>query len=151
MKHFKLLALTIILPLVLTACAAMAPLPAENQPYLDAEKEVATLTSNQYLRLQDQSIYIGEITQGKATGFGKLISPDGSIYQGSVKNGKPDGIGKSTMITGEAYEGEHKEGIFEGKGILTLSDHSFFVGYFKNHKAYRGEMHFTDGKIAELK
>lgn len=148
MKHFKLLLL--LFPLILTACASMSGIPAKNQPYLDAEKSLVTLSSDQYQRLADQTIYIGEIQNGVATGFGKLISPDGSLYQGHVKNGKADGFGKSTMITGEVYEGEHLQGIFEGRGKLTLSDQSYFIGHFKNHKVYRGEMHFTDNQIRRV-
>ena len=146
--------LWILLPIILTACASTT-LPAKNQPYLDAEKEITTLSPDQYLRLSDQTIYIGEVRADQqhyqaATGFGKLISPDGSIYQGYVKNGKAHGFGKSSMITGEIYKGEHQQGIFEGRGKLTLSDQSFFIGEFKNNKVYRGEMHFIDGKVATL-
>lgn len=151
MNKSKIL-LLLLLPLLVTACASIAP--AKNQPYLNAEKEIATLSSDQYQRLDDQTIYIGEFQTDQQnrripTGFGKLIFTDGSIYQGHITNGQPNGFGKSTMITGEVYEGEHQHGKFEGKGKLTLSDQSFFIGEFKNHKVYRGEMHFTDGRVAE--
>lgn len=149
MKNFRLLSL--LFPLILTACASVTSMPVQNQPYLDAKKTIEALPANQYQRLDDQSIYIGELTKGEATGFGKLIYPDGSMYQGYVKNGKANGFGKSIMISGEIYEGEHRQGIFEGRGKLTLSDQSFFIGTFKNHKVHRGDMHFTDGKIATLK
>ncbi len=153
MKLMKRL-LLVLFPIILTACAPTT-LPVKNQPYLDAEKAILALSPDQYRRLPDQTIYIGEVRIDPqhhqiASGFGKLIYPDGSIYQGPVKNGKAHGFGKSAMITGEIYEGEHQEGLFEGRGKLILSDQSFFIGDFKNHKVYRGEMHFTDGKIAIL-
>lgn len=139
-----------VMTLLITACATVANFPATNQPYLDAKTRVQNLNSDQYQYLDDKTIYIGDIDQDTPSGFGELISPDGSIYQGAIKNGRAHGFGKSTMITGEVYEGEHQQGTFEGKGKLTLSDGSFFIGIFKNHKVYRGEMHFTDGKVATL-
>ena len=139
----------LILTLLLTACATKN-ISAPNQPYLDTQKRIEKLNNDQYRYLEDQTIYIGEFNQGIPSGFGELISPDGSRYQGSIKNSKAHGFGKSTMITGEIYEGEHLQGLFEGKGKLTLSDGSYFIGTFKNHKVYRGEMHFTNGKIRRL-
>ena len=144
LKNLSLL----LLPLIITACSSLSTpqMPAKNQAYLNAQKEISHLPSHQYRYLQDQSIYIVE-----SDNQGRIISPDGSFYQGRIQDGKPHGFGKSTMSTGEIYEGEHQNGQFEGKGKLTLSDQSYFLGSFKNHKVHKGSMYFTDGKIAELK
>ena len=147
MTKFKTLSL-LFLPLIITACSSLSTpqMPAKNQAYINAQKEITQLPSSQYRYLQDQSIYIAE-----SESQGRIISPDGSVYQGRIQDGKPHGFGKSTMITGEIYEGEHRNGRFEGKGKLTLSDQSYFIGSFKNHKVHKGTMYFTDGKTAELK
>ncbi|MHC5226510.1 hypothetical protein [Ignatzschineria sp. LJL83] len=138
----------LLLPLIITACSSLPTpqMPAKNQAYLNAQKEITHLPSHQYRYLQDKSIYIAE-----SENQGRIISPDGSFYQGSIQDNKPHGFGKSTMITGEIYEGEHQNGRFEGKGKLILSDQSYFIGSFKNHKVHQGTMYFTDGKISELK
>lgn len=133
----------------LSACATHLPTqPAANAPYIEALQEIKALSPDQYLKLPNESIYIGEIIEGQANGFGKLITPDGSVYQGAINNGQPNGFGKSTMSSGEIYEGEHRNGIFDGRGRLTLSDGSTFIGTFKNHKVDRGEMIFPDGQRA---
>ncbi len=138
----------LLLFISLSACSTQSGEPATNQAYLDAQKQIKTLSTSEYQILPDQSIYIGEFKNNTPEGFGKIISTDGSVYQGAIKNSKPYGFGKSIMSTGEIYEGEHKNGIFEGRGRLILSDGTTFIGTFKNHKVDRGEMFFTDGQRA---
>ncbi len=144
----KKLLLPILFSFVLAACAHNPQTPRPNQPYLDAEKTIQSLPQDQFLVLNDGTIYIGEIQNNNANGFGKLISKDGSVYQGEVKNGQANGFGKSEMSTGESYEGEHQQGNFEGRGRLILSNGSAFIGTFKNNKAHRGQMFYTDGSTA---
>lgn len=147
----KKILLSLFLSIIVASCTHYPQTPQANQPYLDAEKMIRTLPQEQYRILSDQSIYIGPLKNGQATGFGKIIMPDGSVYQGEIQNGKADGLGKSTMSTREIYQGKHKQGHFEGYGRLILSDGSIFIGTFRADKAYRGEIHFPDGGVAELK
>ncbi|OYQ79529.1 hypothetical protein B9T19_07145 [Ignatzschineria sp. F8392] len=135
----------ILLSLLIMACSHTPKSLPSHQPYLDAQRQIQSLTTDQYQILPDQSIYIGELKSETATGYGKIIMPDGSHYQGAVKNGRPHGFGRSEMSSGEIYEGEHKNGIFEGRGRLILSDGSTFIGTFKDHKVDRGEIFFPDG------
>lgn len=137
--------LPLLLSLILIACTHAPDTIRIDQPYLDAQKQIQSLSTDQYQILPDQSIYIGELKSGEATGYGKIIMPDGSHYQGAVKKGLAHGFGRSEMSSGEIYEGEHKNGIFEGRGRLILSDGSVFIGTFKNHKVDRGEILFPDG------
>lgn len=155
----KKLILSLLFSTILASCAHYPQTSPANQPYLDAKKRVQSLAPNEYLILEDQTIFfpidqplnIHIDNARNLNAKGTLISPDGSIYHGTVLQGKATGFGKSYKSTGEYYEGEHHEGKFNGEGRLRLSDGSLFIGTFKNDKAYRGEIHFVDGTIAELK
>ena len=61
-------------------------------------------------RRETDSIYVGEVKDGKRHGRGTLTLPDGEKYEGEFKDGEYDGRGTLTLPDGEKYEGEFKDG-----------------------------------------
>ena len=64
------------------------------------------------LKLDDGSLYEGEVVDGKPHGKGKQILTNGSIYEGDFADGKRHGKGKMAY-PGRVEEGEWKDGFRE--------------------------------------
>ncbi len=74
-----------------------------------------------------------------------------SIYVGEVKDGKRNGIGTLTLPDGEMYEGEFKDGEYNGRGTLTLPDGETYEGEFKDGKPWTVTFTDLDGSKTEWK
>ena len=74
-----------------------------------------------------------------------------SIYVGEVKDGKRHGRGTLTLPDGEKYEGEFKDGEYNGNGILTLPDGEKYEGEFKDGKQWTVTFTDLDGSKTEWK
>ena len=74
-----------------------------------------------------------------------------SIYVGEVKDGKRHGSGTLTLPDGEKYEGEFKDGEYNGNGILTLPDGEKYEGEFKDGKQWTVTFTDLDGSKTEWK
>lgn len=111
---------------------------------------------------------MGEYTDNKKNGKGRLIFSDKSFYDGTFKNdefdgygifrnkkyiyegqflsGKKNGRGKLTdFIKNYQYEGEFKDDLKNGYGIEKYSDGSIYKGQFKdNFKEGKGKLTIKD-------
>ncbi len=151
MKKFSI----IISLILMTACAPLSTTNNEQIIHLpDGSNYIGALENNLphgigTINYPDGTTYIGEFNYGSPEGDGKLITKERE-YQGKMVDGKPNGYGISKNSDGTLYEGEHIDGIFSGKGKLTLSDGTFFIGYFKNNRPHRGTIVLTDGRELPL-
>ncbi len=74
------------------------------------------------------SIYDGDLIDGKKNGKGKMIYTNGSIYDGEWKDDQKNGKGKMTYSNGAYYEGEWKDDKKNGQGQNTYKDGSSYEG-----------------------
>ena len=92
-----------------------------------------------------ETTYVGDFTDDKANGYGKLslgASSFGASYEGRFKNNMKDGKGKSVNSAGDQYEGEWKAKNMHGFGVLTTAEGKY-EGYFKNNMKHgKGKMQF---------
>merc|ERR1711998_493378 len=77
---------------------------------------------------------------------------DGRVYVGQVKDGKAHGFGKMTYANGNVYVGDWKDGKYHGKGTYTVNSGSYkgdvYVGKFKDDKMHGyGKYTNADGSI----
>ena len=105
---------------------------------------------------KNESLYLGQIANGKRNGRGKLILPDKSEYEGDFKDNEFDGFGvfksKSYKYEGNFLEGKKsgkgkyedliKKSIYEGD-FLEDKKNGFGIEKYNDGSIYKGE--FKDG------
>ena len=96
---------------------------------------------------ETQSVYKGDVKDGKPNGLGILIYKDGRKYEGNWKNGIWNGKGKYSFKDGFGYEGEWKNGVENGIGTLTYPNGDKYEGEFKNGKMLNGKMYKKNGDV----
>jgi len=101
-------------------------------------------------------LYKGKCINGKANGYGQMISNEKNLYDfyekydGQFKNGKPHGQGKFQYSKNSFYEGQFQNGESHGKGVFVFEyANKVYRGEFKN--GYRHGLGSTtiDGKLFE--
>ncbi len=101
---------------------------------------------NSRKKLDSDTEYVGEVSNGVPNGQGTFSFPDGSKYIGEVKDGKSHGQGTSTWANGAKYVGEFKDGM-QYQGAWTNPSGQELVGKYKFDKRTRqGTFTFPDGK-----
>ena len=68
------------------------------------------------------SNYQGEMQQGKAHGYGVLVSPDNSRYEGEFRNNRMHGQGVIISSDGKRLEGTYYEGLPHGTMTVVTPD-----------------------------
>ena len=88
-------------------------------------------------RASEKEYYIGEVSEGKYTGFAVLLktvtqnqTPD--IYLGTFAQGKPSGTLNLYRSGKLYYSGQWKDGTFNGQGTLYKEDGSIKTGLWEN-------------------
>ncbi|XP_055837500.1 MORN repeat-containing protein 3 [Episyrphus balteatus] len=76
-------------------------------------------------------LYVGQWTNGKRCGEGKMFHKDG-IYYGFWKDNKRSGIGIMWYKDGKIFLGEWKNGFYDGAGILMYANGNRYEGFFEN-------------------
>lgn len=99
---------------------------AANEP----EKKVLTFKSKK----GNQVRYLGEIKEGRATGFGIGIWDTEGVYEGEWLNNHRHGTGIHQAKNGETYEGEWIEDERTGKGKFTFRNGDYYTGEWKKNK-----------------
>lgn len=82
------------------------------------------------IKLEDGSIYDGELRYGKPFGYGKLVYPNKTTYEGNFNKGKYDGDGVLVFSDQSSYKGSFKDGLYEGKGVLEIKNGYIYTGEF---------------------
>ena len=126
------------------------------------------------LKLEDGSVYEGDIVNGKPHGKGKITSTIGNVeegnfvkgklngkgvmrtknnsivYEGNWLDGKMTGKGKMTYSGGIVEEGDFEIALLHGKGKVTNKNGDVFEGDFEWGHG-KGKMTFKNGKVKEGK
>ncbi|BDD02724.1 MORN repeat-containing protein [Aureibacter tunicatorum] len=77
--------------------------------------------------------YIGEVSSGKANGFGYAIFAKKGFYEGHWKDNKRNGEGTYSWINGDRYEGNFEDGIRTGYGIYYFNSGEKYEGFWSNN------------------
>jgi len=92
--------------------------------------------------------YVGQVKNGKASGYGVAILSSGSRYQGYWKNNQRNGVGTFYWSDGEYYVGEYENDQRNGEGTYYWPNGEKYVGNWKDDKRYgQGEFYAKDGSI----
>ncbi|MES2672941.1 MAG: hypothetical protein V4660_01815 [Pseudomonadota bacterium] len=75
------------------------------------------------------AIFIGQATNGKPVGMGKISRPNGSYFSGNFIDGVMQGQGKLVTYGGYTFDGEFKKGIARGRGKITYPENSWAISY----------------------
>jgi hypothetical protein len=67
----------------------------------------------------DGSVYTGEISGNRMSGFGTMSYSTGESYSGQWRHNQPNGIGRLHGLN-YVFEGQFKNGAWQGFGVLTL-------------------------------
>ncbi len=99
---------------------------------------------------ETNSVYQGDVENGKPNGLGIINFLDGRKYAGDWKDGKQNGLGTLTFGKGKwgdgnKYVGEWENGNLNGQGTFTWSDGRKYVGEWKDGNK-NGEGTYTWGK-----
>jgi hypothetical protein len=82
--------------------------------------------------LENDIVYIGEVSNGVPNGQGTLIWADGDKYVGQWKNGRWNGQGTYTRKDGQEYIGAWKDNRRHGQGTYTYTDGRVKSGLWRN-------------------
>lgn len=94
-------------------------IPVEVKGFFKIVGDTLYLSDYGHIMFQDGSMYKGEISKNRMSGFGIMNYSTGEYYEGLWKNNQPNGIGKfsSDVFT---FEGQFMNGVWQGFGILRL-------------------------------
>ena len=131
----------------------------EYEPKSDAvDVEALHNSENTKVKKFKESVFYGEMINGRRHGQGIMLYNNGrlyegqwecdykqgmgyekfpncSVYQGYYVNGKPEGVGKYTWANGEFYEGEWVNGLKHGSGMWQGAKGDSYVGEWRLGKA----------------
>ena len=99
------------------------------------------------IKYKNGTTYEGDFINDKYNGFGKLTFKNGCIYEGNFQNNYINGKGKYIYTDGKEYEGDFKMGLKHGFGKLTWNNNKYFEGYWINNKQHGEGMFYLNGKI----
>lgn len=77
--------------------------------------------------------YEGEVDDGEANGYGKMIFPRIGTYTGYFVDGKREGLGTFVWDVGDKYVGDWKKDAMHGEGTYTFSDGYVIQGLWENN------------------
>lgn len=91
---------------------------------------------------------MGNYSEGKKCGIGKIFFDDGCVYEGEFKNNFIHGNGLFVWTDGRIYEGEWVNNSMTGKMRLSYEDGRFFQGYYEeDEKNGPGIYSWPDGRM----
>ncbi len=79
--------------------------------------------------------YVGQFQNGFYNGRGVLLFTDSVFLAGQWKDGKLNGQGTNYNKNGSIYFGKFADGLKNGRGMLVYKNNDFFYGDFKADKA----------------
>ncbi len=100
------------------------------------KKQVQKKSYGEYLTFRNtkkhQLHYIGQVSEGKASGFGIALFDTGSRYEGEWKDNLRHGEGAFYWPDGECYQGEYQNDLRNGYGTYFWPNGEKYVGNWKN-------------------
>ena len=127
-----------------------------NQPEIIPEKNDLQLAGKDIVNPQridfPEGHYIGEVSNGRANGFGLRNFNDfqnHGIYVGMWENGYRQGPGIFYFKSGELYIGDWVQGKITGDGIMHYNNKDDYYGYFKDgvRSGLHGVMIYSNGDM----
>jgi len=92
--------------------------------------------------------YVGQVTDGKASGYGVAILNTGSRYVGEWKDNERHGQGTFYWKDGEYYEGNYTDDRRNGQGTYYWPNGEKYVGQWKDdRRSGKGAFFAKDGKL----
>jgi len=85
---------------------------------------------------REEFTYIGDLSDDKFEGGGKLTLKDGTIYEGHFHQGQPEGKGKISYSSGNSYNGSFKAGRYHGCGEFTWNNGNSYRGCYERGKRH---------------
>jgi len=96
----------------------------------------------------DDSLYRGQVKDGRMHGVGRMEWTGGDSYEGPWKEGLMDGTGVYKFANGSRYQGQFKGNLRDGYGIFTYNDGSLYEGQWKNDKPHgTGKTIYPNGHV----
>ena len=99
------------------------------------------------LKFKDGTIYEGNFINDKYEGFGKLTFKNGCIYEGNFNNNIINGKGKYIYTDGKEYNGDFQKGLKHGFGRLSWNNDKYFEGFWINNRQHGEGKFYLNGKI----
>ena len=99
------------------------------------------------LKFSDGTEYEGDFIDDKYEGIGKLSFKNGCIYEGNFQNNSINGKGKYIYPDGKEYNGDFQMGLKHGFGRLSWSDEKYFEGFWINNRQHGEGMFYLNGKV----
>ena len=94
---------------------------------------------NPYPKAGETLTWSGACVEGKASGRGRQVwrsSNEESVYEGELRNGKHHGRGTITYANGHTYEGEWRNDKRHGRGIKTWPNGNRYEGEWEDNKPH---------------
>ncbi len=94
----------------------------------------------------DGSVYVGEVKNGKAHGYGKLTYASGDkwnrkYYEGNFVNGNRHGKGKLVWTMGDVYDGDWTDGKMQGRARYEWADGRVYTGsWYDGKRSGKGKL-----------
>ena len=99
------------------------------------------------LKFNDGTVYEGDFIDDKYEGNGKLKFKNGCIYEGNFNNNLINGKGKYIYNDGKEYNGDFQMGLKHGFGRLSWNDDKYFEGFWINNRQHGEGMFYLNGKV----
>lgn len=107
-------------------------------------------TDIQQIRLSDETVYIGNLSNGKKTGKGIIKKITGEIlYEGDFKDDLFEGNGMLYLDEGLTFTGQFSKGMKHGRGFLFSADRTYkYTGNWEDDlKSGDGTETYPDGSV----
>ena len=102
------------------------------------------------IKFTDGTIYDGDFIDDKYEGKGKITFTNGCSYEGEFHNNKIDGKGKYIYSDGKEYNGDFRKGLKHGFGRLSWNNDKYFEGYWINNKQHGKGIFYLNGKTLNV-
>lgn len=95
--------------------------------------------------------FVGDFSNGKASGQLVIYYANGSRYEGSMVNGNIEGEGTMYYHTGQKYDGHWSANKKSGYGVYKLTNGAVYEGNFVNNQYHdtNGKLTFNNGEVYE--
>lgn len=118
-----------------------------NLPATDASMRRDLLQEQKSIYISNLNAkYIGEVTDGRPDGYGKLYFDNKDFLESIFVNGRCEGRGRFIRSDGSHYDGDFKNNVADGYGIYIGKKGFKYEGQWKNNlpNGY-GEATYSDG------
>lgn len=105
-----------------------------NLPASEASRFRDLMVPEQEIYIENlKAKYVGEVTEGRPNGYGKLYFDNDDFLEGIFVNGRCEGKGRFIKADGSYYEGDFKNNVADGYGIYVGKKGFRYEGQWKNN------------------